>query len=50
MVYELKDEDIIPPEPDRHDEQSERGDAIGAVAVAFLTIFLIGLIIAVQIL
>ncbi len=50
MVYRLKDEDITPPEPDPNDLGSEKGDAIGAFAVAILTVVLIALIIGVQIL
>jgi hypothetical protein len=48
VVYRLKDEDITPPEPS--DLGAEKGDAIGAFAVAMLTIALIALIIGVQIL
>jgi hypothetical protein len=50
VVYRLKDEDITPPEPDPSDLGAEKGDAIGAFAVALLTIALIALIIGVQIL
>lgn len=50
VVYELKDEDITPPEPDPSDHGAERGDAIGALAAAVLTVVLIALIIGLQIL
>ena len=50
MVYELKDQDVTPPEPDPDDVRSARSDARGALAIAVLTISLIVAIIWVQIL
>lgn len=50
MVYELKDQDVTPPEPDPDDQRSVKSDAAGAIGIAVLTIALIALIIGVQIL
>jgi hypothetical protein len=50
MVYELKDQNVTPPTPDPEDVRSARNDAIGALAIAALTIGLIALLIGVQIL
>ena len=50
MVYELRDQDVTPPEPDPEDVRSSKSDARGALGIAVLTIALIVTIIWVQIL
>jgi hypothetical protein len=50
MVYELKDQDVTPPEPDPDEARSARSDAFGAIAIATLTFALIVAIVWVQIL
>lgn len=50
MVYQIKDQDVTPPEANAVDQRSARSDAAGALAIAALTIVLIAVIIGVQIL
>jgi hypothetical protein len=49
MPYQLKDQDVTPPEPDPAAQRSVARDGLAAVAMIVLTAGLIALIIAVQI-
>ncbi|MEC7580271.1 MAG: hypothetical protein VX728_04465 [Actinomycetota bacterium] len=50
MVYEIKDQNVTPPEPNPDDIRSSRNDAAGAFAIALITAGLIAAIIFFQIL
>jgi hypothetical protein len=50
MVYEIKDQDVSPSEPNPGDIRSSRNDAAGAFAIALITAGLIAAIIFFQIL
>jgi len=50
MVYEIKDQDVTPPEPNPDDISSSRNDAAGAFAIVLITAGLIAAIIFFQIL
>lgn len=49
MPYQLKDQDITPPDPDAVAQRSVARDGLAAVAMIVLTAGLIALIVAVQI-
>jgi predicted lipoprotein len=46
MAYQLKDQDITPPDPDQVERRSVAADGIAAVVMALATLGLIALILS----
>lgn len=46
MVYQLKDQDITPPDPEQVEQRSVAADGIAAVVMAVATLGLIALILS----
>jgi hypothetical protein len=46
MTYQLKDQDVTPPEPDPTERRSVAADGVAAVVVAFLALGLIVLVLS----